>query len=119
MLDQLGLAAAVEALAAAAREQGADVALDIGAVPRELPEQVETTVFRLVEFALDSTDGGRVAASIEEARDGLRVGIAVQRPAPEVLLALRTRAESLGGATQIIPPDGRDMTLLRVTVPLS
>ena len=70
VLDQLGLRAAVEALADAARERGADVSLDVGAVPRELPEQIETAVFRLVEYALDSTDGGRLRASIEEARDG-------------------------------------------------
>ena len=119
VLDQLGLRAAVEALARAAQERGADVSLDVASVPRPLSEHVETAVFRLVEYALDSSDGGDLRASIEEGQEGLQIGIAMQQPAPAVLLALRTRAESLGGTTQIIPPDGRDMTLLRVTVPLS
>jgi signal transduction histidine kinase len=118
VLDQLGLRAAVEALAVAAQERGADVSLDV-AVPRQLPEYVETAVFRLVEYALDSTDGGRLRASIEEGQEALQIGIAMQQPAPAVLLALRTRAESLGGTTQIVPPDGKAMTLLRVTLPLS
>ena len=119
MLDQLGLRAAVEALADAAQERGADVSLDVGSVPRDLPEHVETAVFRLVEYALGSTDGGRLRASIEEAQEALQIGIAMEQPAPAVLLALRTRAESLGGTTQVVPPDGRAMTLLRVTLPLS
>ena len=118
VLDQLGLRAAVEALAVAAQERGADVSLDVVAVPRQLPEHVETAVFRLMEYALDSTDGGRLAASIEEARDGLRIGIAMRRPAPAVLLALRTRAESLGGVTEVLPADGEAMTRLSLTVPL-
>ena len=119
MLDQLGLRAAVGALGLAAQERGADVSLDVGSVPRELPEDVETAVFRLVEHALGSTDGGRLRASIEEAGGALRIGIAMEQPEPAVLLALRTRAESLGGATQVVPPDGRGMTLLRVTLPIS
>jgi len=119
VLDQLGLGAAVEALAAAARERGAEVSLDVATVPRELPEQVETAVFRLVEYALDSTDGGPLDAPIEEAGDGLDIGIALHRPTPAVLLALRTRAESLGGRTELRPPDASAMTLLRVTVPLA
>ena len=119
VLDQLGLRAAVGALGLAAQERGADVSLDVGSVPRELSEDVETAVFRLVEHALDSTDGGRLRASIEEAGGALRIGIAMEQPEPAVLLALRTRAESLGGATQVVPPDGRGMTLLRVTLPIS
>src|SRR5829696_8042171 len=60
VLDQLGLREAVEALVDAARERGADVSLDVGTVPRELPAQIETAVFRLVESALDSTRGSRL-----------------------------------------------------------
>jgi len=119
VLDQLGLRAAVATLGLAAEERGADVLVDVGSVPRELPEDVETAVFRLVEHALDSTDGGRLRASIEEADGALRIGIAMQRPDPAVLLALRTRAESLGGSTQVVPPDGRGMTQLRVTLPIA
>jgi signal transduction histidine kinase len=116
VLDQLGLRAAIEALADAARERGADVSLDVGTVPRELPERVETAVFRLVEYAIDSTDGGPLDASIEEAGEGLRIGIALQRPAPAVLLALRTRAESLGGATEVLSAEREEMLRLWVTV---
>jgi signal transduction histidine kinase len=118
VLDQLGLRAAIEALADAARERGADVSLDVGTVPRELPERIETAVFRLVEYAIDSTDGGPLDASIEEAGEGLRIGIALQRPAPAVLLALRTRAESLGGATEVLSAEREEMLRLRVTVPV-
>jgi signal transduction histidine kinase len=118
VLDQLGLRSAVEALVHTALERGADVSLDVGTVPRELPERIETAVFRLVEYAIDSTDGGPLDVSIEEAEEGLRIGIALQRPTPAVLLALRTRAESLGGATEVLPADREAMTRLRVTVPI-
>ena len=118
VLDQLGLRAAIEGLADAARERGAEVSLDVGTVPRELPDRIETAVFRLVEYALDSTDGGPLDASLEEAGDALRIDITMQRPAPAVLLALRTRADSLGGRTEVRAPDASAMTLLRVTVPV-
>ena len=58
VLDQLGLRAAVEALVRTAREGGEDVSLDVETVPERLPERVETTVYRLVEDALDATFGG-------------------------------------------------------------
>src|SRR5918994_2908704 len=119
VLDQLGLRSAVEALAHAARERGADVSVEVGTVPRQLPEQIETAVFRLVEYALDSTRSGRLHVSIEEAQDVLLTDITMDQPAPAVLLALRTRAESLGGGTEVRAPDASAMTLLRVTVPVA
>src|SRR5687768_1477744 len=119
VLDQLGLRSAVEALAQAARERGADVSLDFGTVPRQLPEQIETAVFRLVEYAIESTQGGHLRASIEEDQDALQIDIAMDRPAPAVLLALRTRAESLGGRSEVRAPAASAATLLRVTVPVA
>jgi two-component system sensor histidine kinase UhpB len=118
VLDQLGLRSAVEALAHTARERGADVSFDVGAVPRQLPEQIEAAVFRLVEYALDSTGNSRLRVSIEEAQDVLLIDIAMEQPAPAVLLALRTRADSLGGRCEVRAPDASAMTLLRVTVPV-
>jgi signal transduction histidine kinase len=119
VLDQLGLRSAVEALAHAARDRGADVSLDVGTVPRQLPEQIETAVFRLVEYALDSTGGGRLYVSIEEVQDVLLIDIVMEQPAPAVLLALRTRAESVGGRTEVRAPDASAMMRLRVTVPVA
>ena len=118
VLDQLGLRAALEALADAARERGADVSFDVGTMPRQLPEQIETAVFRLVEYALDSTGGSRLRVSIEEAQNALQIDLAMEQPAPAVLLALRTRAESLGGRTEIRARDASAMTALRVTAPV-
>jgi len=109
----------VEAISGRAMVGQASVRGEPGRLVRvELPERIETAVFRLVEYALDSTEGRPVDASIDEAADGLRIGISLQRPAPEVLLALRTRAESLGGVTEVLPADRRAMTHLRVTVPM-
>jgi signal transduction histidine kinase len=119
VLDQLGLRAAIEALAHAAQERGADVSLEVGTVPRDLPEQIETAVFRLVEYAIESTQGGRLRASVDEEHEALQIDIAMDEPAPAVLLALRTRAESLDGRTDVRTPDARAMTLLRVTVPVA
>ena len=118
VLDQLGLRVAVEALAASAQARGADVSLDVASVPRHLPEHVETAVFRLAEYALESTDGGRLRGSIEDGPEGLRIDVAMRQPSPAVLLALRTRVESLGGTTEVRPPDAGAMTLLRMTVPV-
>jgi signal transduction histidine kinase len=119
VLDQLGLRAAIEALAHAAQERGADVSLEVGTVPRDLPEQIETAVFRLVEYAIESTQGGRLRASVDEEHEALQIDIAMDEPAPAVLLALRTRAESLDGRTDVRTPDARAMTVLRVTVPVA
>ena len=71
ILDQLGLRAAVEALVRTAREGGEDVSLDVETVPERLPERVETTVYRLVEDALDATFGGGLRVTIEPAPDAL------------------------------------------------
>jgi signal transduction histidine kinase len=119
VLAQLGLRAAIEALARAARENGAHVSLDVQSVPRDLPEQVETAVYRLVEDAFASTGGERLDVSIEPAAIGLQVELTMRRPEPAVLLALRARAESLGGASEILPADGADVMLLRATLPVA
>jgi len=118
VLDQLGLRAAIEALARAARENGANVFLDVESVPRDLPEQVETAVYRLAEDAFASAGGERLDVSIEPAADGLQVELAMGRPTPAVLLALRTRAESLGGGSKVFPADAADLTVLRATLPV-
>jgi signal transduction histidine kinase len=118
VLDQLGLRAAIEALAVAAREKGADVSLDVESVPRDLPDWVETAVYRLVEDALGSTAGEWLRIAIEPTAAALRIELAMQRPASAVLLALRTRVESLGGASEVVSAGGAAVAL-RATLPVA
>jgi hypothetical protein len=58
-----------------------------------------------------------VRLSLKAARDGLRIVIAMRRPEPVLLLALRTRAESIG-RTELTSAVGDATTLLHVTVPV-
>jgi signal transduction histidine kinase len=117
VLDQLGLRAAVEALTRTAREAGADVSVRLGTVPEHLPEQVETTVYRLVEDAIDAAAGDRMEVTIDTAPDTLSMRIAMHLPSPETLLALRTRAESAGGTSETTGPDADGTQQVRVTLP--
>ncbi len=119
VLDQLGLLAAVEALMRTARERGADVALDVATEPERLPERVETTVYRLVEDALDATFGGRLRVTIESAPEALGIRLAMRGPSPDAMLALRTRAESVGGTSETTRPDADGTQLVRVTLPVA
>jgi two-component system, NarL family, sensor histidine kinase UhpB len=119
VLDQLGLRAAVEARTRAAREAGADVTLPLETVPEHLPERVETTVYRLVDDAIDAASGDHLEVAIEPAPDALGMRIAMRGPSPEALLTLRTRAESAGGTAETSAPDGDGMRLVRVTLPVA
>jgi two-component system sensor histidine kinase UhpB len=119
VLDQLGLRAAVEALVRTAREAGADVSLQLETVPEHLPEQVETTVYRLVDDAIDAASGDHVEVAIEPAPDALGMRIAMHGPSPEALLALRTRAESAGGTAAATGPDLDGLQQVRVTLPVA
>ena len=116
VLDQLGLAAALEALERAAHERGARVRLRIETVPAGMPGDAETATYRLVEdaFALAPDVGVDVALSHTEA--GVGVTVAIDAPSPETLLALRTRVESAGGTVTTTGSAG-EPTLLRATLP--
>ena len=119
VLDQLGLRAAVEALARTAREAGADVSLDVVSVPEHLPEGLETTVYRLLDDAIEATSGDRVQVTLEAVPEALGIRIAMHSPSPEMRLALRTRAESAGGTAETTAPDADGMQLVRVTLPVA
>ena len=119
VLDQLGLRAAVEALMRTAGEAGVDVSLQLETVPEHLPEHVETTVYRLVDDAIDAASGDRVEVTIAPAPGALGMRIAMQGPAPDAVLALRTRAESAGGTSETTGPDPDGMQQVRVTLPVT
>ena len=113
VLDQLGLAPALEALGRAARDRGSQASVAVGALPETLPDEVETAVFRLIEDALLQN-----ATVIVEEQDGeIVIGIGIDAPTPEAVLALRARAESAGGTVTTSAPAGGPVTALRVTVP--
>lgn len=109
-LDQLGLGTALETLA---RDRGRAPSLTLGALPDELPEAVETAVFRLVEEAL--AIGARISVG---AHDGeIAIGIVAESPPPDAVLALRARAESAGGTLAASKPAGGTVTTLQATMP--
>ena len=110
VLDQLGLAAALEALA---RDRADGATLAVGTLPDALPDVVETAVFRLVEEALVLG----AAVTVEPAGGAVAVGIELESPAPDAVLALRARAESAGGTLTATAPAGGTVTMLRATTP--
>ena len=110
VLDQLGLAAALEALA---RDRADGATLAVGTLPDALPDVVETAVFRLVEEALVLG----AAVTVEPAGGAVAIGIELESPAPDAVLALRARAESAGGTLTATAPAGGTVTMLRATMP--
>jgi signal transduction histidine kinase len=100
VLDQLGLAPALEALGRTAQEQGSQGTVAVGELPAAFRGDVETAVFRLVEDALAE------GASVEVASrgDDVTIEIEIEAPAPDAVLALRARAESAGGTLSVRTP---------------
>jgi signal transduction histidine kinase len=112
VLDQLGLAAALGALSRAAQDRGSRASVAVGTLPAELPDDVETAVFRLVEDAL--TEGADVTVAADGG--GVEIGIDVEAPAPDSVLALRARTESAGGTLSVSTRGG--VTTLHATMPV-
>ena len=56
---------------------------------------------------------------MEPAADVLRIELTMRGPKPAALLALRTRVESLGGGSEVVPADGAALTLLCATLPVA
>jgi two-component system sensor histidine kinase UhpB len=110
VLDQLGLATALGALA---RDRGDGTSLAVGALPTGIPDVVETAVFRLVEEAL-ALDAD---VTLEPADGAIAIDIEVEGTAPDAVLALRARAESVGGTLTATAPVGGTVTVLRATMP--
>lgn len=135
LLDDLGLAPALERVAADIREHHAiDLALDVGGVAGErLPEQVETAVFRIVQEALSNVlqHSGAKRASVRVWRGGGGVGVRVEddgrgiepayliapRPGHLGLSGMRERATLLGGTLSVESAPGRGTRVL-VSVPV-
>ncbi|HET8952175.1 MAG TPA: histidine kinase [Solirubrobacteraceae bacterium] len=119
VLDQLGLTAALETLARAAQERGVRARLTVGPLPPDLPDDIETAVYRLVEDALAlGADGAGADVTVDGEAGDVEVGIGVEAPSPEALLALRARAEAAGGTVTVTSPGG-GTTTLRATMPVA
>jgi glucose-6-phosphate-specific signal transduction histidine kinase len=118
VLDQLGLDTALEALARSAEVRGTRVRLQVAPLPQELDGDVETAVYRLVEDAITLSADGPVDIEIAPGDGAVRVAIGVRAPSPDSLLALRARAESVGGTVAPSGPAAGDRTLLQATLPL-
>lgn len=131
MLDDLGLAAAIEWLASeAARRLGIRVEVrldDIG----EVGERVAIALYRMVQEALTNVarHAGATTASVELRRDGRALLLtvhddgagfperALQRDGRWGLLGMRERADMLGGRLEIDNPPGGGARV-RVRLPL-
>lgn len=126
-LDDLGLLAAVEQHAEAARASGLTVEVAAEHVDA-LPAAVEVAAYRMVAEALTNVvrhaSANRAAVRLEVAADTLvvevsddGVGIASDRTAGVGLLSLRERAAELGGSTTISCPSGGG-TVVRAVLPV-
>jgi len=121
-LDQLGVAAAIEALvnrvgdrAELTIEVDVDLPADDGGSEHRLDAELEATIYRIVQESLSNVAkhaGAGRARVMVEARDG-RVGITVEDdghglqpgdPSPGFgLIGLRERAELVGGSINVTP----------------
>jgi signal transduction histidine kinase len=142
-LDDLGLAAALEALARRAQAiEGLEVQteIDLGPEPeqRRLDAELESTIYRVVQEALTNVSrhaqATRATVSVAE-RDGLiRASVTDDgQGLPEAdrlgprgdgleggfgMSGMRERAELVGGELELVPAPGKGTTM-RLTVPLA
>jgi signal transduction histidine kinase len=142
-LDDLGLAAALEALARRAQAiDGLDVQTEIELGPepeqRRLDAELESTIYRVVQEALTNVSrhaqANTVTVSIVE-RDGVvRASVTDDgKGLPEAdrlgprgdgleggfgMSGMRERAELVGGELELVPAPGKG-TVMRLTVPLA
>jgi signal transduction histidine kinase len=129
MLDDLGLAAALEWLAQGVTER-AGVAITVDALDRRLAPEVETALYRIVQEALSNAvrhgrarrvhvqireDGRHVRAVIRDDGRGFDVGAAWGRRGERGLglIGIRERAEALGGSVEIrsAPDTGTELSV--------
>lgn len=123
LLDTLGLPAALERLAAEFGEEGAvDAAVAVEGLPRELPEEVKTALFRVtqealtnvrkhaqarqVRIALDFTDD---RVRLEVADDGVGFDVDAMQLDPKRGIGLRNmreRVASVGGRLEMRSGNG-------------
>jgi signal transduction histidine kinase len=142
-LDDLGLAAALEALARRAQAiDGLDVQTEIDLGPEHDPQrldpELESTIYRVIQEALTNVsrhaEASRAVVSVSE-RDGIvRVSVTDDgKGLPEAdrlgprgdgleggfgMSGMRERAELVGGELELVPAPGQG-TVMRLTVPLA
>jgi len=142
-LDDLGLAAALEALARRAQAiDGLDVQteIDLGPEhdPHRLDPELESTIYRVIQEALTNVsrhaEASRAVVSVVE-RDGIvRASVTDDgKGLPEAdrlgprgdgleggfgMSGMRERAELVGGELELVPAPGQG-TVMRLTVPLA
>lgn len=142
-LDDLGLAAALEALARRAQAiDGLDVQTEIDLGPehdaQRLDPELESTIYRVVQEALTNVSrhaqASRALVSVAE-RDGIvRASVTDDgKGLPEAdrlgprgdgleggfgMSGMRERAELVGGELELVPAPGKG-TVMRLTVPLA
>jgi two-component system NarL family sensor kinase len=124
LLDTLGLPAALERLAAEFGEEGAvDAAVAVEGLPRELPEDVKTALFRVTQEALTNVrkhaqarqvrialDFAEDRVRLEVADDGVGFDVETMQLDPKRGIGLRNmreRVASVGGRLEMRSGDGR------------
>ena len=137
LLDELGLAAALRGyVEALGKRSGVAIDLRMDEVPREIPNEVEIAVFRVVQESLTNVlrHAGTATAAVELKYDssgidlevadrgkGFEVGRALERASTGRhigLLGMKERVESMGGAMTIESAPGRG-TRIRARIPLA
>ena len=129
MLDDLGLAAALEWLAQGVTER-AGVTVTVDALDRRLPPEVETALYRIVQEALSNAvrhgrarrihvqireDGRRVRTVIRDDGRGFDVAAVWARRGERGLglIGIQERAEALGGSVEVrsAPDAGTELSV--------
>jgi PAS domain S-box-containing protein len=137
LLDEAGLAAALRWYVTGFTDRsGIDVSLEVDDHVGRQSQEIETTVFRMVQEALTNVhrysgsrkawirimrSGGRIRAEVRDEGRGLQVDSkALTKAAPlgVGISGMRERVEQLGGAFELESAPGRGTTL-RATLPLA
>jgi signal transduction histidine kinase len=129
MLDDLGLAAALEWQAREVSRRG-EMEVDVSSegVPGDLPDEVNTTIYRIVQEALNNAARHSSArnAHVTVTRDGLTITVTVRddgrgfdpgKTRGMGILGMQERAERLGGTLRIDSRPGAG-TVLTAELPL-
>jgi signal transduction histidine kinase len=132
VLDDAGLAPALEALRARIEASGVEVTMSVDLPSRdsgELPREVEDTLYRLVQEALTNVvkHSGATAASVSvECRDGVLDlcveddGSGIDRAQPTAgygLVGMRERVDLVGGTLEVDSEPGTG-TRVHASIPL-